>query len=112
MRYTVYGLQNITRLIVAGGGLMNGNDCAYIEYLTDEPDGKIWYCESGENPTSELVGKSGITYIDDCDEFKINDPLHCQICGNNLEYNGQCYDCEIDDSGSETPTSVLDTPFN
>ena len=98
MKYTCHGLQNITRLIVGGGGLGNGNTCACIEFFTDEPDGDIWYCEYGRNPTRELVGKSGITYqCDDVDDFKINDPI---------------YSDSDSDSDCETPTSVLDTPFN
>ena len=73
MKFTYYGNDTITRILVAGGGLMNGNACAYIEFITDEPS-DIWYVEYGNKPIRKLVGNSGIEWLDDT-EFKIIDPI-------------------------------------
>jgi hypothetical protein len=64
MIYCNFGTENITRILVAGGGLDNGNDCAFIEFLTDDPD-TIWYVEYGKNPIRKIVGYDGIWWDDD-----------------------------------------------
>jgi hypothetical protein len=63
MKYCVYAVDKITRFLVAGGGLGNGNHSAYIEFLTNEPN-DVWYVEYGSNPVREHIGSNGIEYLD------------------------------------------------
>ena len=50
---------------VAGGGLMNGNACAYVK----KKGGFYWYNEYGKNPTKQRLGK---TIIWDEEKFSFN----------------------------------------
>ena len=64
MKYSVFAVEKVTRFLVAGGGLGNGNHSAYIEFLTNEP-ADVWYVEYGSNPIRKHIGSNGIEYLDE-----------------------------------------------
>ena len=63
--YTNYGEDKKYGYCVAGGGLMNGNVCAYVK----NKGGTYWYKEYGKNPTIQRLGK---TIIWDDEHFNFN----------------------------------------
>ena len=50
--YTAYGYDEEYGINVAGGGLGNGNACAYVK----EKNNEYWYYEYGKYPTSWKIG--------------------------------------------------------
>ena len=72
MRFTCFGVDTMTRILVTNCPLANGNSYAYLEILKLTPN-DIWYCEYGINPTRELIGISGIDIVNG--EFIVIDPL-------------------------------------
>jgi hypothetical protein len=68
--FTAYGFEILTikRMIVAGGGLSNGNAYATIE--EDEENEEVYYCEYGKNPVRRVVGKR-VVYVDNEGSFNV-----------------------------------------
>ena len=76
MRFTAYSCEQIymKRIMVAGGGIGNGNDYAVVEILytneqMEEVD-SVWYKEFGDNPISKWIGNE-VEWCED-DTFEIN----------------------------------------
>ena len=75
MVFTAYSCEQIymKRIMVAGGGMGNGNVYAVIEILYDDVDmeevDSVWYKEFGNNPISKRIGNE-VEWGDD-DTFKI-----------------------------------------
>ena len=75
-----YKCSYIMTINVAGGGMMNGNAYADLEfhYKTeedfisnpDEPD-KIYYCEYGKNPVRDLLDETTIVWDDEGYNFNL-----------------------------------------
>ena len=111
MSYKSYAVENITRILVSGGGLGNGNTCAYIEFMTDEPN-DVWYVEYGKNPTRELVGNDGIEWNDDGDGFKVvgvDEKVTCDCCQEEYyddNVNECCDNCDCQHLCSDCVTCV------
>ena len=63
--YTAYGSDK-NKIIVAGGGLGNGNTCANVERIQN----KWYYCEYGKNPQKQYIG-SHIEFDEEGYEFNI-----------------------------------------
>lgn len=61
-------------MIVAGGGLSNGNAYAVIEILYNDEQmeeiDSVWYKEFGKNPISKEIGNE-VEWCEDVDTFKI-----------------------------------------
>ena len=79
--YTGYGTESsyIVKIMVAGGGMMNGNAYAEVEchYKTEEDYNndpseadEIYYCEYGKNPIRTLIGDK-IVYDEEGYNFNI-----------------------------------------
>ena len=75
MVFTAYSCEQIymKRIMVAGGGMGNGNVYAVIEILYDDVDmeevDSVWYKEFGNNPISKRIGNE-VEWCED-DTFKI-----------------------------------------
>ena len=73
MVFTAYNSEKIwtTRMMVAGGGMGNGNAYAVIEinYLEDEEVDSVWYKEFGDNPVCKRIG-NGVEWCE-YDTFKV-----------------------------------------
>ena len=79
MGYTAYNLEHHKTIVVAGGGLGNGNAYAEIDIKYKEVEGGCWfeniiavyYKEYGNNPICRLIGDD-IEWGED-DTFKVLD---------------------------------------
>lgn len=78
--YTAYACENyfIVKILVAGGGLMNGNAYREIEaHYTTKEDWEnsdsavnIYLCEYGSYPKRELLSEKNIIW-GECDSFNL-----------------------------------------
>lgn len=78
--YSAYGIEKsyIVKLLVAGGGLMNGNAYREIEihynnkeeWENCEEAQKIYFCEYGRNPIRKLLEYTNIEWGED-DNFNL-----------------------------------------
>jgi len=76
MGYGIYKSEVLTiqRIMVAGGGMMNGNAYAEVEiHYTDGVNGEvdsIWYKEYGHNPVCRYIGDE-VEWDDEGSTFKV-----------------------------------------
>ena len=75
MVYTAYNCEQVymKRIMVASGGLNNGNDYAFVVIMYNdqkmEQVDAVWYKEFGNNPISKRIGNE-VEWCED-DTFKI-----------------------------------------
>ena len=76
MGYGIYGTEILTiqRIMVAGGGMMNGNAYANVEIHYSSADmeeiDSIWYKEFGKNPICRYIGDE-VEWDDEGYTFKV-----------------------------------------
>jgi hypothetical protein len=76
MVFTAYNCEHIykKRIMVAGGGMGNGNTYAVVEIFYNDEQmeevDSVWYKEFGDNPINKRIGNE-VEWGDDDDTFKI-----------------------------------------